>query len=242
MSSKISIVIPVGIGDTSWINLLKNLSQVMPKKPSCEVILSVSSGDDQFDSENCLVSKSELGFSILIVRGGCGRAKQLNRGIDQASFDNIWALHADSLVTADHLLAVGFNLKHGEDCLYFFSLGFSAPKNSLLFLNQFGANVRSRFLGMPFGDQGFFFKKSLWQRLGGFPENARYGEDHLFVWRCHQSRVPLCGLKTVLYTSARRYDEDGWLQTTVKFAYLTWTQALPEALKCVAYRIAKRKV
>ena len=67
--------------------------------------------------------------------------------------------------------------------------------------------------------------------LGGFPEDAPYGEDHLLAWRAHQQGVPLRCTGARLRTSARKYGERGWLRTTARHVYLTYRQALPEAAR-----------
>ena len=50
-------------------------------------------------------------------------------------------------------------------------------------LNAAGANLRSRWLGLPFGDQGLVLPRASFERLGGFDPALRYGEDHALVWR-----------------------------------------------------------
>jgi GT2 family glycosyltransferase len=103
-------------------------------------------------------------------------------------------------------------------------------------LNQLGTWVRSRWGGMPFGDQGFCLRRETWERLGGFDTHALYGEDHLFVWKARGAGVQLRPTGGTLRTSARKYRERGWLSTTTRRLRLTAAQAFPEWLKLVRAR------
>ncbi len=102
-----------------------------------------------------------------------------------------------------------------------------------------GALFRSRALGVPFGDQGFCIKKTIFNKLGGFPEGLPYGEDHVFVWRARQQGIDLQPLGVKLYTSARKYKKHGWLKTTILTQYLWIKQALPEWQKLKDLTVTK---
>jgi GT2 family glycosyltransferase len=97
-------------------------------------------------------------------------------------------------------------------------------------INSWGANMRARFFGIPFGDQGFCIEKQLFETLGGYSETAPYGEDHLFVWRAHKAGVKLNRVPARLTTSARKYQQNGWLKTTLLHQYL-WIKQLM-SVKC----------
>lgn len=97
-----------------------------------------------------------------------------------------------------------------------------------MLINEIGCWIRSRILGVPFGDQGFALSKQNFERIGGFPEGAPYGEDHLFVWRAKQRGIRLQCTGAPLYTSARRYAETGWVKLTWDYARRWTRQAWPE--------------
>jgi glycosyltransferase involved in cell wall biosynthesis len=241
LSRQLSIVIPVGPGDKSWKHLLDRLHKITPKKLSCEVLLSACQEDRQFDGDFLAKFEGKKHVKVHLIAGTHGRARQLNRAIAKLKTEFVWVLHADSEISSDHFEEILAAMHSCGECLYYFPLGFFQPSHMLLRLNALGANLRSRF-GIPFGDQGFFFKVKTWCKVGGFSESASYGEDHLFVWQCHRHNVPLFAFKSTLYTSPRRYEEHGWLKTTVKFAYLTWLQALPEGIKLLRSKISKRNL
>ncbi|MEO1879916.1 MAG: hypothetical protein ABGX40_08065, partial [Methylococcales bacterium] len=89
-------------------------------------------------------------------------------------------------------------------------------------LNAWAANVRSRLLGLPFGDQGFIMHHVVFDQVQGFDENISLGEDLDFVVRLQASHVHLQELPAALITSARRYQQYGWLMTSIRHVFLTW--------------------
>jgi hypothetical protein len=92
-------------------------------------------------------------------------------------------------------------------------------------LNTIGANLRSRWLGLPFGDQGLLMPRRVFEALGGFAERHQGGEDHAMVWSARRSGVPLQALRAPIFTSARKYAHRGWWATTAEHLRLTCAQA-----------------
>ena len=159
----------------------------------------------------------------LIVIHGSSRPKQLNEGAQKATRDFLWFLHADSRCSPKTLKSLLESLGKDPRALHYFNLRFLPDGPSLMRINEIGCWIRSRFLGLPFGDQGFCLSKMNFERLGGFPEEVPYGEDHLFVRRAHQHGVPLKSTGATLKTSARKYQEQGWFHTTGLY-YKLWTR------------------
>lgn len=210
----LSVIIPLAPGETAWRRLLPQL-EALP-----------------VDAEILLVHPAPLPPSPLprrpalrCVTSAVGRARQLNAGARAASGDWLWCLHADSRLTDGVLPVLAAFLQRGDDALGYFDLRFDADGPPLTRLNALGANLRSRLLRLPFGDQGFVLRRTTLQRLGGFDEAAAYGEDHLLVWRARRAGLPLQRLPAALITSARKYRERGWLPTTLRHLRLTVRQA-----------------
>ena len=97
------------------------------------------------------------------------------------------------------------------------------------------ANLRSRWFGLPYGDQGLLIHRSLYRTVGGYPEQPLM-EDVAIARSLGRAR--LTGLNAVARTGADRYLRDGWLR---RGARNLWTLARyflgasPEAL-AKAYR------
>ena len=107
-------------------------------------------------------------------------------------------------------------------------LAFRPGGPPLMRLNAYGANLHSAWLGMPFGDQGFVIPARSSAALGGFEENAPYGEDHLLAGAARRAGIPLRRIGACLLTSARTYARGGWAATTARHLWLTAAQAWPE--------------
>lgn len=157
------------------------------------------------------------------VSAAAGRARQLNAGARVARGDWLCFLHADSRLPPSALRALDA-LPQGPDALGYFDLRFCDGPAAMR-LNAAGAFIRSRWLGLPFGDQGLCLPRAWFERLGGFDESLACGEDHALVWAARRLGLPLRPLCAPILTSARKYAERGWLRTTWLHLRLTREQA-----------------
>ncbi|OQK16048.1 hypothetical protein AU255_13115 [Methyloprofundus sedimenti] len=208
--SKLSIVIPVGPGDNTWQNLLTAL---MLLGLDIEIILSAC----QAQPENF-----DLPDNVLWLQTAQGRARQLNAGAAKASRSVIWFLHADTRFTAGVIEAMQSYIEKDELSMGYFNLKFADDGPEQTRLNAWAANIRSRYFGLPFGDQGFVISKAIFEQLTGFDETVSIGEDLDFVVRVKARGITLQELPAALLTSARRYQQHGWLATTIRHVFLTW--------------------
>jgi rSAM/selenodomain-associated transferase 1 len=152
----------------------------------------------------------------------------MNLGAMAACRRFLWFLHADSRLATNATASLDLALGINPEAIHYFDLTFHDDGPALARLNAWGANLRSRFLGLPFGDQGFCLSKEQFRRLGGFDETVRFGEDHLFIWRAHQNQVVVRPVGATVATSARKYARGGWLPTTLCHLWRTAAQALPQ--------------
>lgn len=234
----ISVVIPIADGDDTWQGLIRDLSAL---NPNDEVIAAVASPNREVAE-----ALKSLPCPSQIVSCPPGRARQLNAGAQKAASPCVWFLHCDSRISKSGIKALRSALSRDAQGFYFFDLrflndgpqfkGFMGFMGLLGFmepmkLTELGTAFRSHILRLPFGDQGFAMSLETFKNLGGLSETAVYGEDHLLVWRAHQMGIKLQPIGMPLYTSARRYRDYGWRQTTVKHVKLTIKQALPQLLK-----------
>ena len=182
--------------------------------------------------------------SLLADLEGCGaeiipctdtsRAGSLNLGAARAGGEWLWFLHADSRINPDNIRALVQSLQKHPLSLHYFDLAFDLP---LLRFNATGANLRSRLLGLPFGDQGLCIKKSLFESLDGYPEDCPYGEDLLFVWQARLAGVRLQRIPSKLLTSGRKYQQRGWIPLSVLYQWRWIKLSLAPFLKLLNQRI-----
>ncbi len=215
----LAVVVPVGPGDESWAGLLDEL-RTLPA--GAEIVLA-----------GAAPAPPSLPERARWLQAPRGRAQQMNAGTRATTRRFLWFLHADSRFAPDTLPSLARSLAAEPEALHFFDLEFLDDGPALMSLNQIGARIRSRWGGMPFGDQGFCLPRAVWEMLGGFPTDAPYGEDHLLAWKARQAGVPLRATGGTLRTSARRYREQGWLATTTRHLRRTARQAFPEWLRLV---------
>ena len=79
---------------------------------------------------------------------------------------------------------------------------------------EIGANLRSRWLGMPYGDQAIFVRASTFRDAGGYAE-LPVMEDFDLVRRLkRRGRVRVSPLHVI--TSARRWRQRGPIRTTIR--------------------------
>lgn len=175
------------------------------------VSIIIPAATDESAQEQLLDDLKQLNHEIIVSSEG-SRAKSLNVGAAKASQDFLWFLHADSRVSTKNLVDLEQALGKDSDALHYFDLAYEG--GGLAALNAGGANIRSRLLGLPYGDQGFCISKSLFDQIGGYPENAPYGEDLLFVRLAKRAGIKLNRIPSKLVTSARKYQQHGWLKLT----------------------------
>ncbi len=213
---QLSIIIPFAPDDMAWKHLLSDLE----KLPAGSEIILVAA------SEAAKIEASEFTTTLplRIISSPLGRALQMNAGAKAAKNPCLWFLHADSRVDSACLKALE-TFDYSKKSLGYFGLRFDVEGPRQMGINRFGVWFRSRFLRIPFGDQGFVISKSCFEMLGTFREDLSSGEDHAFVWKARKNGVALKHLNASIQTSARKYTKYGWGKTTRLHLRETWRQA-----------------
>lgn len=222
----LAIIIPVAPKETAWPSLLKDLNEL----PAETEILLVGPKRPR-KLETLKQRSSHAGRQIHWIDSPLGRAKQLNIGAEFTQKKFLWFLHADSRLSVDAFSALEDALIRDPHALYYFNLKFLDDGPPLTKINTVGAWIRSHWLLLPFGDQGFCISKTLFELLSRFPENVSYGEDHLFVWSARRAGIPVRPVSAQICTSSRKYRENGWAKTTLRHGFYTVRQAFPEWIK-----------
>ena len=215
-ASHLAVCVPVGPGDESWRTALADL------RPLLEA-------GGQLTLCGPAERPADLPTQATWVPGEqANRAAQMNAAARATTASTLWFLHADSRLAPTDLRAAADRSRTLGRAVGYLRLGFAADGPALTRLNGWAANVRSRGLGMPFGDQGLMLSRGLWEELDGFDETAPYGEGHLLVWAARRAGIPLIELPATVTTSARKYRRRGWGRTTATHLRLTLQQAGPQ--------------
>ncbi len=231
MAPPVSVIIPLKLSETAWQRLIGELA--LP--PSSEIILAAGGLPAAIER-----GVAPEGIALRICTTGKGRAGQMNAGADLAAHEWLWFLHADSRPGEGVFEALARITGDKAPALYFFDLRFLADGPTAMRLNEWAVGWRAGVFGLPFGDQGFVIRKDVFERLGGYREDATYGEDHLLVWAAKRQGIPVKRAGAALFTSARKYRDRGWLGTTVLHVWLTIRQAVPQMAMLIWERIKGR--
>lgn len=139
-----------------------------------------------------------------------GRGCQMNAGARAARGRLLAFLHADTLLSPAHLTALRRAAAAPSFTAGAFELSLSPPVPALRFIAR-AANWRSRFLGLPYGDQVLILRPDLFRTLGGF--SHRRPEDLDLVIRLNRL-TQLRLLSPPVASSGRRWLEQGYFATT----------------------------
>lgn len=201
MTTLISIIIPT-------LNEEKTLGRTLvplKNKKDCEIIV-VDGG-----SSDTTVSLAE-GAGLKIMTSPRGRSRQMNTGGAAATGEVLLFLHADTLLPDNFTQTISDILTKPKIVAGAFSLGFDSEAKSLSFI-AWAANLRSRFLQLPYGDQALFTSRKCFNDIGGFPD-IEIMEDFVFIQRLRKKgRIAILPEKAI--TSARRWENFGILRTTL---------------------------
>ncbi|WP_298869035.1 glycosyltransferase family 2 protein [uncultured Gimesia sp.] len=230
---QISVVIPVLDGECFWKDLIADLAFF----PDSAEFLFISNGNQpqeftELAGQNQIESRSHWYCSSV------GRAIQMNLGASEACGSSLLFLHSDSRLSETGIGLLIQSLKLSPGALHYFNLKFPDQSSFLMKLNQWGVYFRSHILGIPFGDQGLCLNRDLFMELGGYNESAAYGEDHLLVWVARRRGVRLKCTGASIETSARKYQQQGWLKITLQHVFLSLFQAVPQLFLLIKDRIA----
>jgi rSAM/selenodomain-associated transferase 2 len=144
-----------------------------------------------------------------------GRARQMNTGAAAARGEVLWFLHADSRLPGAPLSLIRGALADPQVAGGCFRL--EIPDRRLVYrLNDRVGNAGVDWLGIAGGDHGIFVRRSVFERVGGYPD-VPILEDMEFYRRCRRwGRMRQ--LRAAIRTSPRRWERNGPWRTTAIYA------------------------
>jgi len=138
--------------------------------------------------------------SVKLVHAAKGRATQMNAGALAASGEWLLFLHADTLLSEGSLAAIralDADVQAGGFRHRFSGSGFALRLISVV------DNLRCNATRIIYGDQAMFVRRTLFNRLGGFPDTDKL-EDVLFCERLVAATRPVL-LDRHVVTDARKF-------------------------------------
>lgn len=196
----ISVIIPVLNDQEQLATTLANLNHA-----SVEIIV-VDGGSADRSQEVALQA------GVRLSQATAGRGHQLNQGAKLANGDILLFLHADTTLPANFSSQIEQTLAEPGTAAGAFSLSLLGNWWGLPLI-CWGANLRSRLLQLPYGDQGLFIKRHTFWAVGGFLEQAIM-EDYCLVQQLKR-RGKVVTLPGKAVSSGRRWDSMGLKATLV---------------------------
>ena len=141
------------------------------------------------------------------LTGPAGRGVQIAQGIAAAKGAWLLVLHADTVLEAGWSRPVLSHIANAPDKAGYGRLAFAARGFAPRFVAGW-ANLRARFLGLPYGDQALLISAELLANTGGYP-SLPLMEDVALARALKGKLVPL-GLTAL--TDARKYEKSGWMR------------------------------
>ena len=197
----ISIIIPT-------LNEAGNIKEtIISSQFSNNVEIIVVDGGSK--DETLFIAKS---LNVKVLISPPGRANQMNAGAMAASGEILLFLHADTRLPINFEQMMRTTLAKPGIVAGAFALRINAP-NLGLRLVELGVKWRSHLWQMPYGDQGIFLTKDVFQQVGNFPQIPIMEDFELIRKLKTMGKIYL--LPTPVITSPRRWLKKGIIQTTI---------------------------
>ena len=198
------------------------ISIIIPVYRDADALAAVLEATD-FGGAEVIVAAAEGDLSLAALRAARadlqwvdaprGRARQMNAGAALAHGDWLLFLHADTRLPLGWRSAVvraDADARMNLGC-FRFALDSSSLAARVI---ESGVRLRVRVFGLPFGDQALFVRREAFAELGGY-NDLPIMEDVDLVRRLRETgRLYTASEEAV--TSARRWEEDGWLRRTAR--------------------------
>ncbi|GAX61396.1 glycosyl transferase family 2 [Candidatus Scalindua japonica] len=199
----LSIIIPTLNEEETICHCLKTVVDI----PGIEVIVSDGGSADR------TVEIAGQYRGVKIVTSVKGRSLQMNKGAECAGGDVLLFLHADCILPREAVLGINNVFKGYSFVGGAFKIRLLSDKFSYRLI-EMGINFRSKVFKLPYGDQGLFVKRSVFEEMGGFREMPNC-EDLDFVCRLKkQGKIIILDERTS--SSVRRWENHGILRTAFR--------------------------
>lgn len=207
---EISIIIPT-------LNEEKSISQCLETVvniPGIEVIVSDGGSTDR------TVEIAGQHRDVNVVSSLTGRGIQMNNGATCANGEILLFLHADCILSREDVLKIRQIFDSGIFVGGAFMIRLLSDKFPYRWL-EMGINFRSKVFKLPYGDQGIFVKRTIFEKLGGFREMP-VCEDLDFI-----CRLKRCGRIVILNerisSSVRMWKNYGILRASFRNQLLLYS-------------------
>ncbi|MGA7305025.1 MAG: TIGR04283 family arsenosugar biosynthesis glycosyltransferase, partial [Rhodothermales bacterium] len=147
-----------------------------------------------------------------IVSTSSGRAHQMNTGAHNATGEILVFLHADTALPDGGLESIREAFKSPRVAGGCFRLCFD-EENVLLRFYSWGTSV-IKWSRLVFGDRTIFVRRSVFEQVGGFPDQPLFEDMEFF--RAVRKTGPVAYLSPGVVTSSRRFSQHGYFRQQLR--------------------------
>jgi uncharacterized protein len=171
----------------------------------------------------------------LRLRTAPGRARQMDAGFRAARGETVVFLHADTRLDGNWKAALEAAIANPAVAGGAFRLRFEDASPALRTV-EWGAALRARLAGLPYGDQALFVRRQWLVEAGGISPVPIFEDLDLVRLIRRNGRLAL--LPVAAWTSARRYERNGALRQVLRnqAALAGYFLRLPRARVAAWYR------
>ena len=199
---QVSVIIPALNEEQHLASTLQAVGQC-----KCHEVILVDGGS----ADSTVRLAKAAGIRVLTSKPG--RARQMNAGAAVAEGGALLFLHADTLLPTGWAEVIARNLRRPNVVGGAFRFRITGNFRGKSFV-EWTTSLRSRWLQRPYGDQGLFLARPLFEEMGGFAD-LPIMEDYEFTSRLRR-RGRLITVKEPALTSGRRWESLGVLRTTLR--------------------------
>ena len=138
-----------------------------------------------------------------------GRGPQLVLGAENTNTDWIFFLHSDSTINKNNIIDINKFITNtlNNNKAASFKIKFNT-NNIWSNLLSILVNIRSKYLKLPYGDQGLLISKSFYKNIGGY-KNIPIMEDVEIIRAIGFRNIKI--LNSYIITDAERFENQGWI-------------------------------
>jgi len=195
--NQVTVVIPTYNSEKTIENTLNSIYKYFNKI----IIVDANSSDMTIE-----ISKK---YKIKIIKSMKGRGPQLVLGAENANTDWIFFLHSDTTINKNNIIDINKFIKNAlnNNKAASFKIRFNT-NNIWANLLSILVNIRSKYLKLPYGDQGLLISKSFYKNIGGY-KNLPIMEDVEIIRAIGFRNIKI--LNSYIITDAARFKNQGWI-------------------------------
>ena len=199
----ISVIIPT-LNEED--NIGRCIRAIRSEDHCCEVILADGGSTDR------TVEIAGTYEGVRIVKTGRGRGLQMNKGAAAAGGEVLLFLHADTRLEEGWTRAIVSLLDDRSVAGGAFSFRVDNPERHYRLI-ELWVGLRCGIFKLPYGDQGIFVRRDIFDGLGGYREIPLMEDVDIIARMKRAGRIVI--LDTRAFTHHRRWAREGWVRASL---------------------------